>query len=134
MKKGLVVTIILLFIGINVIPSTGHMSQFELEYELNGGFGITIIVTNTGSEYFRGGILCNFTISGLIVLTKSGSCFQLVRIEPDETGELSKILVIALGPFTINAILTAGDTTQNIEENGFALGFFVILFHGGEIE
>ena len=138
MKKLLVFGVIVLFISVSVIPSTGTMSQFELEYELMGGFGITVIVTNTGSEYFRGGIFCNYTINGPIVLTKSGSGINLIRIEPDDTEKLTKIRVIGLGPFTINVNLTARfgpksmDNIHNIEENGFVLGFFVILFQGGK--
>ena len=132
MKKLLVVGVIVLFLGMNVIPSTGHISQYELEYELKGGFGIKVIVTNNGSEYFKGGIFCNHTTNGPLVLTKNGSGINLIRIEPGETFKLTKILIIALGSFTTNVNLTAGNTTQNIYGNGFALGFFVILFNIGD--
>jgi len=102
----------------------------ELEYELKGCLGITLFVTNNGPEHFQSGIFYNYTINGPIALTKYGNGSNLISLEPNETEKFAKIIIIALGPFIIKINVTTNNTNYFIEEKGFALGVFVILFKG----
>ncbi len=102
----------------------------ELEYALKGVLGITLSVTNNGSEHFQSEIFYDYTINGPIVLTKYGNGSTLISIEPNETEKFAKINIIALGPFIIKINVTTNNTNYFIEEKGFAIGFFIILFLG----
>ena len=102
----------------------------ELEYELNGGLGITVLAKNIAPEYFQSEIFYNYTINGPIVLTKYGNGSNFISIEPNEKEKFAKINIIALGPFIIKINVTTNNTNYFIEEKGLAIGFFIILFRG----
>ncbi len=92
----------------------------NLKIEIEGGFGITIIITNIGNETISD-INLTISLSGLIIFSKEvkSPSFPLL---PNESTKM-RLFVFGLGPFDIS--VSANDARSNA--NGFIIGPFVFL-------
>ncbi len=145
-KKGVVVAVILLFIGLAFAPSinanvskASNKSQGNktdnlspLGFQIYNGFrfpGINIYVFNDGNETFRGNVSCIFTVNASIMIFGNSSINisdYYVEIEPRKEVLLYQGLILGFG--SVEAVLDMPPPIDIYEEfEGFLLFIFLFL-------
>lgn len=123
LKKGLVVGIIILFVGTGVVPSisgdignntkatdtaTVTNTQPEIVIKaIKGGFGITAVINNVGTAD-ASDVLCTITLSGMVLPKTLTNTYSIIRVG---IPVYMKMFVFGLGSITIHVTAASAVVT-----------------------
>ena len=128
-RKGLVLGIIVLFIGVSVVPGVSikdkdmdsiyDADKGDIELKIRGGFGITIVITNNGDE----SITVDFNITGSGIFSdKKFYVSGNLSVNPNSVALFKRFIS---GFMRITATVEYEDET--LTRSGFSIMLFVIF-------